>query len=94
MPLCQCPACSGLGHTAEFVCCGRLGDGGCCGSPDLADMCCETCSGSGSIALDAFLDYAIRTRDLSLLAEYESIRIIEEIGPDNLPYRRKPARGI
>lgn len=94
MTTCKCPACEGTGHTVEFLCCGRLGDGGCCGSPDVDDVPCSVCSATGTASLEAFLEFAIQSRDRSLLAEYEAMRVIETIGPEGLPYRRKPSRAL
>lgn len=49
----KCDKCGGDGWTVEARCCGvpGIGDGfgGCCGAPDLVQVQCETCEGTGRV---------------------------------------------
>lgn len=73
---CQCPVCHGAGEISDFVCCGMDEGSGCCGNPDLAMALCAPCAGSGSMDNRAFLDYALLSRDLALLAQHESMEML------------------
>lgn len=75
----QCPSCHGSGSIIEYVCCCDNGEYGCCGTPIEQNNVCPLCEGSLQVDATSFLDFAIRTRNRALLAEYEANNLLCEL---------------